>query len=158
MGQLKLSPLKICVSWSWEELMTKFVWMPRRLECLFWPGSDQICQFECLQPKLFPQLCTTFRRWHGQWPPFKETRKMWKWVWQKATFGTWVSFDQKVFEEEIVRTEKWLLRTLSGTIPSCSLDWLCATRFSPISVATRIVQNRTCCRRNKLEDSKKYTC
>ena len=35
------------------------------------------------------------------------------------------------------------LSTLSGTIPSCSLAWLCATRFSPISVATRIVQNRT---------------
>ena len=132
---------KVCVN-------TKKAWM-----FILADGSDQICQFECL--KLFTELCTTFRRWHSQWPPFKETRKMRKFVTEFAALLIKKSYSKswvfKVKISELKVEMNWSLWTLSGTMPSCSFDWLWATRFSPISVATRIVQNRTWCRRNTFE-------
>ena len=56
-----------------DSSLRKFVWIQRRPQCLFWPGLIRFSNLNVAARKVFRKVCSTFRRWHCQWP--KNTRK-----------------------------------------------------------------------------------
>ena len=56
-----------------DSSLRKFVWIQWRPECLFWPGLIRFSNLNVAARKVFRKVCSTFRRWHCQWP--KNTRK-----------------------------------------------------------------------------------